>query len=502
MKKKKKFKIRWIVIPVIIIVVIVLVVAGMAGASQSMMSTEVVTNRDIVTYHSFTGVVKPVDEEELMPAAADMKILSIEVEEGDIVKPGDVIMYLDRKSIENQIEDLETSMSVNAASTALKVQQARNTYTNYKKDLEEGLNSQIITAEQAMVNAEITMNSAVRKYEDTVSMNSAGINQTLRSAKSKVDSAYISVRNAQEALYLADYNKHKNNTKLTQTEYENAERSLENAWINYNDAVAASKAASITEETNLANLYDQMVSAQSAYLSSVDSYNAVVRSTEEQLESYRLQYQQALMGSDTSVDDLKLARLYEKLDDCTVRASISGEVTKIPVEEGAMTEASKSLATITNFSKLKIDIKINEYDIKGASVGEDVTVILNAVGTEYDGKITKISRNAKSENGVSYFESEVEFDGDEDVRSGMSVEVHLITNELHDVPTLPNDVIQLRDDGTAYVLVYTEDHKTTEERDIECGVTDGTYTEITSGLKTGDEIVYMSLPTVDAEVML
>ena len=124
MKKKKKFKIRWIVIPVIIIVVIVLVVAGMAGASQGMMSTEVVTNRDIVTYHSFTGVVKPVDEEELMPAAADMKILSIEVEEGDIVKPGDVIMYLDRKSIENQIEDLETSMSVNAASTALKVQQA------------------------------------------------------------------------------------------------------------------------------------------------------------------------------------------------------------------------------------------------------------------------------------------------------------------------------------------------------------------------------------------
>ena len=266
--------------------------------------------------------------------------------------------------------------------------------------------------------------------------------------------------------------------------------------------MAASKAASITEETNLANLYDQMVSSQSAYLSAVDSYNATIRATEEQLENYRIQYQVALAGSDTSVNDLKLANLYEKLDDCTIRASISGEVTSIPVEEGSLTEASKSVATITNFSKLKIDIKINEYDIKGASVGEDVTVILNAVGNEYDGKITRISRNAKSENGVSYFESEVEFDGDEDVRSGMSVEVHLITNELHDVPTLPNDVIQLRDDGTAYVLVYTEDHKTTEERDIECGVTDGTYTEITSGLKTGDEIVYMSLPTVDAEVML
>ena len=245
-----------------------------------------------------------------------------------------------------------------------------------------------------------------------------------------------------------------------------------------------------------------MVSAQSAYLASVDSYNATVRATEEKLENYRLQYQVALQGADTSVDDLKLARLYEKLDDCTIRASISGEVTSIPVEEGSMTEASKSVATITNFSKLKIDIKINEYDIKGASVGEDVTVILNAVGTEYDGKITKISRNAKSENGVSYFESEVEFEGDADVRSGMSVEVHLVTNDLHDVPTLPNDVIQLRDDGTAYVLVYTADHKTTEERDIECGVTDGMYTEITSGLKTGDEIVYIPLMTGDVEVMM
>ncbi len=502
MKKKKKFKIRWIVIPVILIVIIVLVVAGLAGASQGMMATETVTNRDIVTYHSFTGVIKPVDEEELMPAAADMKILSIEVEEGDMVKAGDVIMYLDRKSIEDQIAELETSMSVNAANSALTVQQARTNYTNYKKDLEEGLNSQIITAEQTMKNAEIAMNSAVRKYEDTVSMNSAGINQALLSAKSNVDSAYINVRNAQEALYLADYNKRHSNTKLTQTEYENAERSLEKAWINYNDAVAASKAAAITEETNLENLYDQMVSAQSAYLSSVDSYNATVRATEEQLENYRLQYQVALAGSDTSVNDLKLAKLYEKLDDCTIRASIDGEVTSIPVEEGSLTVASKSVATVTNFSKLKIDIKINEYDIKGASVGEDVTVILNAVGTEYDGKITKISRNAKSENGVSYFESEVEFAGDEDVRSGMSVEVHLITNELHDVPTLPTDLIQLRDDGTAYVTVYTEDHKTTEERDIECGATDGTYTEITSGLKTGDEIVYMPILTGgDMEVM-
>ncbi|MBO6260145.1 MAG: efflux RND transporter periplasmic adaptor subunit [Lachnospiraceae bacterium] len=502
MKKKKKFKIRWIVIPVVIIVIIILIVAAMAGASKKMMATEVVTNRDIMTYHSFTGVVKPVDEEELMPADKDMKILSIEVEEGDMVKPGDVIMYLDRKSIEDQIAELETSMSVNAAGSALKIQQARTDYTNYKKDLEEGLNPEIINAEQSMEKAELAMNSAVRKYEDTVSMNSAGINQTLLKAKTSVDSAYLSVRNAQENLNLADYNKRHNNNTATQTEYEKAEHNLEDAWINYNNAVAASKATAITEETNLANLYDDMVSAQSAYLASVDSYNATVRATEEKLENYRLQYQVALQGADTSVDDLKLARLYEKLDDCTIRASISGEVTSIPVEEGSMTEASKSVATITNFSKLKIDIKINEYDIKGASVGEDVTVILNAVGTEYDGKITKISRNAKSENGVSYFESEVEFEGDADVRSGMSVEVHLVTNDLHDVPTLPNDVIQLRDDGTAYVLVCTADHKTTEERDIECGVTDGMYTEITSGLKTGDEIVYIPLMTGDVEVMM
>lgn len=500
MKKKKKFKIRWIVIPAVLIIVVVLIGIIAAGASKQMLSTEVVTNRDLMTYHSFTGVVKPVDEEEIMPTAADMKILSIEVKEGDMVKPGDVIMYLDRKSIENQIEELETSMSVNAANTALSVEQARVNYINYKKDLEEGLNPQIISAEQTMNTAEINMNSAVRKYEDTVSMNSAGINQTLLKAKTSVDSAYLSVRNAQENLNLADYNKRHNNNTATQTEYEKAEHNLEEAWINYNDAVAASKAAAITEETNLANLYDQMVSAQSSYLSAVDSYNATVRATEEQLENYRLQYQVALAGSDTSVNELKLAQLYEKLDDCTLRASISGEVTSLPVEEGEMTAASKSVATITNFSKLKIDIKINEYDINGASVGEDVTVILNAVGTEYDGKITRISRNAKSENGVSYFDSEVEFTGDEDVRSGMSVEVHLVIDDLHDVPTLPNDVIKIRDDGTAYVLVYTEDHKTTEERDIECGITDGTYTEITSGLKTGDEIVYIPMLTADVEM--
>ena len=214
MKKKKKFKIRWIVIPAVLIIVVVLIGIIAAGASKQMLSTEVVTNRDLMTYHSFTGVVKPVDEEEIMPTAADMKILSIEVKEGDMVKPGDVIMYLDRKSIENQIEELETSMSVNAANTALSVEQARVNYINYKKDLEEGLNPQIISAEQTMNTAEINMNSAVRKYEDTVSMNSAGINQTLLKAKTSVDSAYLSVRNAQENLNLADYNKRHNKIRL------------------------------------------------------------------------------------------------------------------------------------------------------------------------------------------------------------------------------------------------------------------------------------------------
>ena len=75
----------------------------------------------------------------------------------------------------------------------------------------------------------------------------------------------------------------------------------------------------------------------------------------------------------------QMERYREQLEDCVVTAPMDGVVTKITAKEGDMTTAATSLAVITSFDDMRIKIKINEYDLMGASVGEDVQITLKAI---------------------------------------------------------------------------------------------------------------------------
>ncbi len=506
-KKRRKFK-HWklVIFLVIIIALVIWLVAKTKEASSNAYIREEVQVRDIKTYHSFSGVVEPVDIKNVSPELTGVKITEILVEEGDEVKEGDVLMYLDRESIEKQIEEMETSRGVSEANSNMSVRQAYNNYITYKNNYENGLNSQIVAAKQQVANAEQSMTTAADNYVREVSMNQAGLGTYTMNSQSTIDNAYVAVRNAQIALESADHavrNAASDEARFQAgQQYEQAERSLESAWINYNNALSSRDAAEKNEENSINNYYNQYVNAQTAYLNAVDNLAVTQKAVEDTIASYRLQYEQALTSSDTSVSDLQLARLYEQIDDCTIRANMDGIVTKINVREGDYTTNAMQVVTITSFDTMQISIKINEYDLLGAEVGEKVEITLNALDKDYEGTISEISRMATVQNGVSFFEATVEFEADEDVRSGMSVEVRLITNECTDILTVPTKFINTREDGTAYVQMFDESGKIPVEVDVVCGVTDGTYTEIKEGVSEGDVVLTLPLTLEELQMQM
>ena len=72
------------------------------------------------------------------------------------------------------------------------------------------------------------------------------------------------------------------------------------------------------------------------------------------------------------------------------------------------------------------------------------------------------------------------------LREGLTVTVTIMVAERTDVLLVPNNAINLR--GTeAYVQVVKDD--TTEERVIETGISDWQFTEVTSGLSEGEQVV-------------
>ncbi len=468
---------------------------------------EQVQLRDIKTYHSFTGTIEPVTEQNVLPDVTGTKVQELKVEEGDAVHKGDVLMVLDSTSITESIKELEANMSVSQKTNALSIAEGEKNYNDYKSNLDQGLNSSVLQSQQSIDSAMATLVNAQKTFNDEVKLNNQGLSNTILTAMKSVDSAYNTAESAELSADQAGdaVDKAKNrldgaNDATRQTlqdakdsadnAQESANLSVSQAWDSYNNAVKSYQAAKQNEENSLTGYYDSLITAQTSYLNALDNYNAASATAQQTLQTYKLKVQEAKASADSSVNELKLADLKRQLQECQVTAPIDGTVTKLSAHVGDMTTAAVSLATVTSFDKMKVDIKINEYDIQGAAEGKNVEIQVDALANKsYAGKIAKISKVAEVDNGVSYFTSEVDFTGDADSRGGMSVEVKLVTNDVKQAVTVSSSAIQTASDGTAYVMKYAEDGKKAVQQPVSIGITDGIDTQITEGLTAGDKVL-------------
>ena len=470
--------------------ILALLLTGCGGSPTTGYTEDTVQLRTIQSYRSFSGNINPTDYQNIYPSVTGVKVREILVEEGDEVKAGDILMYLDSSSLEQQILEKETSMAVSEKTSSLSIEQAETQYNNYKYNVDNDMDSQLSSAGQAMDNAFASLINAQQNYNNEIGLNNQSLSANILNAMSNVTSAYGSVRSAQASLEQAQ------STGQSTSTYEVA---VSNAWASYESARRSYEAAKINEENQLTSLFDALVNAQIAYLNAVDNYNIAVNSSNQTLHNYALQVETARAQSDQSVSQVQLDHLYDQVDDCVITAPIDGVITSVKVKVGDNALSTGALATVTSFDVMKIDIKINEYDIGNVSKGSPVSITLDAISKEYDGTISSISRIATVDNGVSYFTSEVEFDADEDARSGMSAEVRLYLTNEEDVPSVPAEAIQTEADGSSYILILSG--KELVHQPVTLGVSDGTYTQITAGLSEGESFYYIpSAPVMPFQV--
>ena len=503
-KKGRKKLVKWLIIAGAAAAVLGFFIWKTKKSAADVYLEDTVSKRDIVTYHTFTGTAAAVDSRSVMSAVSGVKVTEVPVEEVDYVKEGDVIAVLDSSGLDEQISEKKAAMAASANSSSIQIRSAQHSYNSLQSNVKDGLDSSLQGAQAGIDSAFSGLVSAQQAFNNEVNLNNRQLSATILGAIQNVHNAYnavqraaLSTQQAKDAQAHAEqqaedaglpYDKFSSSQAI-----ESSELSEDQAWDAYHQAVTSYEAAKINEENQLTQLFDSLITAQNSYLNAVDSYNAAVRSTKQQLESYSLQVQQAQAGADDTVSRLQLDNLEDQRKDYTITAPISGQITKLSVKTGDITAVSNttSLATITNYDKMKVDIKVGEYDIVDLKSGDPVTIRIQALKKDYTGKIAHIDREATVENGVSYFNAEVNFAPDENVRGGMSAEVKLTINDLHDVLSISNDAVQNADDGSSYVLVRSKDGKTYTRKDVTLGATDGSYTQVTDGLSDGDKVYYL-----------
>jgi macrolide-specific efflux system membrane fusion protein len=217
-----------------------------------------------------------------------------------------------------------------------------------------------------------------------------------------------------------------------------------------------------------------------------------VASAQTQIESAQLALQQT--------EDTATAR--------TVIAPISGTVTTLNISDGdtlgssssassasggaaasATGSSSTSAMIITDPSSIEATVTMAEADIVNVAVGDKVTLTFDALpDLTLSGKVATLDTTGTVSQGVvSYTATIVPDVANDSVKAGMTVTADIITRVTADALVVPSTAVKSDSSGGNYVQILTNGSPVSQT--VVVGTSNDTYTQITSGLTEGQEVV-------------
>jgi len=206
---------------------------------------------------------------------------------------------------------------------------------------------------------------------------------------------------------------------------------------------------------------------------------------------------------DQAEQSLKQAQL--NLDNATLTAPFAGVISAVNVVPGSSTSGGSSgsssagaggavVATLIDRGTLHVDLKLSENDVAKVAVGQPATLSSDSLPSwGAKGTVSYIAPASQTTNGVETYLTRVTFQGgDPALRVGMTTNVTITTGHQDNVLLVPSTALLPKGNGHV-VQKLNAGGASTQDVDVQVGLTDGSMTEITSGLNAGDRIV--ALPT-------
>jgi multidrug efflux pump subunit AcrA (membrane-fusion protein) len=172
----------------------------------------------------------------------------------------------------------------------------------------------------------------------------------------------------------------------------------------------------------------------------------------------------------------------------------SGSTAEAPGTQAPLptTTPSSSFMVIGNDSGMEVVVPFAESDAARVASNQDASVTFDAVpNVSITGKVLAVASSATVSSGVVNYYATISLDqGNQALKEGMTSNATVVVSSATNVLTVPNLAIT-RLGGQAYVIVYANGQQT--QTPIETGVVGDTYTEVTSGLTEGQQIVIPTL---------
>ena len=171
-----------------------------------------------------------------------------------------------------------------------------------------------------------------------------------------------------------------------------------------------------------------------------------------------------------------------------VRSTITGTVTMLPVQVGAMVGTGSPVARIAQTDQLEIRTAVAERFVSRMRPGMAATVRFDAFpGEQFAARVTEISPVLDAQSRTLGLKLTLNR-RDTRVRPGMFAQIQLITERKEGVVKVPSQTI-VRRLGDTFVFVLMDDSQV-ERRSVRVGIQIDNAAEILEGLSAGEEIIY------------
>ena len=344
-------------------------------------------------------------------------------------------------------------------------------YTEYGSTLKA--NSEVTVAPKisgkiATMNVEV--GQQVKKGDVLFTLDSAELQAQYKQAQGALSLAEANLTLTSDSEFKQQLIQVKSNQSLAQNTYNDAKSAFDKVKILY-EAEASTK-------QDLDDAQSKLNSAETQLNSANDNLNLLNNKVGSQTAAVAESQVEQAQGA----VDLAQAQL----DNAVVKSPIDGVVSERDADAGEIVSSSKSVITIADNSSFIGEINISDKDLSGIEVGENVEVKVNSLQDKnFEGVIDNISPTADSKTQLYNVKVKLAKD-DSSLKSGMVLKILLPNQKKDNIPALPNNAI-IVNNGIQYVYEAVDD--TVKRIPVSVGISDGKYTEITSGIELGDNII-------------
>lgn len=509
-KMSKKKIVGLCIVGFIILAMLVGGIGYVAGWFDNGYTADVVTvsTRDITATFDTSGLVSA-KKEGNFTMVSGIKVEKVNVEVGSIVKKGDVLAEFNTASLNSTLAEKKSA-----------VDKAQKAYSDYEKSVSQAkgqlssLNSQIAQAESKVAQLEKQsqqeqqkaklneqQQSQAKEAEDKLtsiiddsSLAGKIINNIINSSESLKD--LKSMLEMMSSMSESSSSLSQMYSMMGASGSSSAQLELVQAQLE----LAMLKVSKTTNETQAQG------SLTSVYKSVYESAKEAYESTKATIDSLNAGWVAENAGVVSEVNITAGQTFASKNSSADSSFDVSSIVNAV-VSGGDVTQlisgffSSDETGIKVQYYPLEISFMLKKGDLSKVSLGQKV-VVKSSTDKEINGEVSFIAAVATASSGVDLnsllgtssggsggIEARVTVDEpDGGIIIGLDADVSIATEEKKNCITVPVEAIQY-DGDHAYVFVYDKNEKTVSKTPVETGILDGSYYEITSGIKEGDIII-------------